>query len=94
MYWIYDIPTWLLGLLFAVASVAFAAAGVFIVHRVRPAFVNEEGWAEHVGTVLEGAFVFFGLLLALVTIAAYDNFTIAREDVANEASDPFPRVVG
>jgi hypothetical protein len=88
MYWIYDIPTSLLGLLFMVASLGFAAAGVFLAHWVRPSFVNEEeGWKEHVGTVLEGAFVFFGLLLALVIIAAYDNFTTAREDVASEASE-------
>jgi hypothetical protein len=87
MYWIYDIPPGLLGLLFMVAFIGFAAAGVFLAHRVRPSFVKEVGWAEHVGTVLEGAFVFFGLLLALVIIAAYDNFTTAREDVAGEASE-------
>jgi hypothetical protein len=76
-----------LGLLFIVVFVGFAAAGVLLVHKVRPSFVNDEGWTENVGTVLEGAFVFFGLLLALVTIAAYDNFTVAREDVAGEASE-------
>jgi hypothetical protein len=37
--------------------------------------------------VLEGAFAFFGLLLALVAIAAYDNYTDARSKTAAEASE-------
>src|SRR5438445_143199 len=86
-YWMYDLPSVVLLLLFIVFFVAFAGAGVFLVHKARPSFVNEAGWKENVGLVLEGAFVFFGLLLALVTIAAYENFTHAREDVAGEASE-------
>jgi Protein of unknown function (DUF4239) len=87
MYWIYDIPSWLLGFLFAFTFIAFAMVGVFITRNVQKYFAHEEGWRENVVIVLEGAFVFFGLLLALVAIAAYDNFTDARGKTAAEASE-------
>jgi hypothetical protein len=87
MYWIYDIPAELLGLLFAFTFASFAVAGVFITRKIRGPRVHEEGWQEHVVIVLEGAFAFFGLLLALVAIAAYDNYTDARSKTAAEASE-------
>jgi hypothetical protein len=87
MYWIYDIPTELLGLIFAFAFASFAVGGVFITRKLRGSRVHEEGWQEHVVIVLEGAFAFFGLLLALVAIAAYDNYTDARAKTATEASE-------
>lgn len=87
MYWIYDIPSWLLGLIFAFVFAFFAVVGVFGTRRIRRFFAHEEGWRENVAIVLEGAFVFFGLLLALVAIAAYENYTEAREKSATEASE-------
>lgn len=87
MYWIYDIPTELLGLLFILAFAAFAVVGVFITRRIPGPRIPEDGWREHVGILLEGAFAFFGLLLALVAIAAYDNYTDARSKTAAEASE-------
>ena len=87
-YWIYDIPLTALGALFVVVFIALSAAGVLLsrslVHKI---FVEEEGWREHVMITLEGAFVFFGLLLALVTIAVYGNYTEARARVSEEASE-------
>lgn len=68
-------------------SPSFAVAGVCITQKLRRSHVHEEGWQEHVVIVLEGAFAFFGLLLALVAIAAYDNYTDARWKTAAEASE-------
>lgn len=82
MYWIYDIPNELLGLIIVAACVVFAMAGVFFTRKLPKTFAQDEGWAEHVAIALEGAFVFFGLLLALVAIAAYEDFTDAREKTA------------
>ena len=88
LYWIYDIPLPVLGALFLAISVGLSTAGVLI---MRPwslkEFAHEEGWREHVVITLEGAFVFFGLLLALVTITAYENFRNARERVEAEAAE-------
>lgn len=71
-----------------VVFVGVAAAGVLLTRSwTRRLFAREEGWREHVVITIEGAFVFFGLLLALVTIAAYDNYAGARETVAAEASE-------
>jgi hypothetical protein len=87
VYWIYGLPSWLLGSLFCVIFVAFSAGGVLLVGpRVRKAFAGQEGWREHVSITLEAAFVFVGLLLALVALASYDNYTEARTLVSSEAS--------
>jgi hypothetical protein len=48
MYWIYDIPTELLGLLFVLASAAFAVAGVFITRRIADRRIPEDAWRKHV----------------------------------------------
>ncbi len=87
MYWIYDIRSGILGLIFAFAFVSFAMVGVFTTRKIQRYFAHEEGWREHVVIVLEGAFNFFGLLLALVAIAAYENYTESREKTAMEASE-------
>ncbi len=88
MYWIYDLPEWLLGLLFVGVFVGVAVVGVVLSRpAVRKSFAAQEGWREHVSITLEAAFVFVGLLLALITLAAYDNFADARAKVATEASE-------
>jgi hypothetical protein len=88
MYWIYDIPAWLLGVIVVGTFLTFATVGVMLTRPVAAKrFGSEEGWQEHVSIILEAAFVFIGLLMALVTIAAYDNFAEARNKVASEASE-------
>lgn len=85
--WIYDLPSWLLALIFVVVFVGFSSAGVLVVGpRIRKGVAGKEGWREHVSITLEAAFVFVGLLLALVALAAYGNFTEARSVVDSEAS--------
>ena len=87
-YWIYDIPLGLLGALFVLVFLVLSSVGVLLTRSlVHKLFIEEEGWREHVMITLEGAFVFFGLLLALVTIAAYGNFSDARARVSAEASE-------
>jgi hypothetical protein len=41
MYWIYDIPAELLGLLFAFTFASFAVAGVFITRKIQGPRVHE-----------------------------------------------------
>lgn len=87
MLWIYNVPSWLLGLLFGVVFVGFSAAGVLLAGpRIKARVAGQEGWREHVSITLEAAFVFVGLLLALIALAAYDNYTEARTVVDAEAS--------
>ena len=99
MYWIYDIPAEFLGLLFAFTFASFAVAGVFITRKIRGSRVHEEGWQEHVVIVLEGAFAFFGLLLALVpsqrmittrTLARRQQRKPRRSGLSTVSSPPTP----
>jgi hypothetical protein len=88
MYWIYNIPAWLLGILVVGAFLVFAAGGVALTRPLlQRRLGKEEGWREHASVILEAGFVFIGLLMALVTIAAYDNFAEGRNKTAAEASE-------
>lgn len=88
MYWIYNIPTLLLGVLFSVVFVGFAALGVVVTRPlVRRRFSHRQGWREHVTITVEGVSVIAGILLALVTVAVYNDYIDAREKVSEEAAN-------
>ncbi len=78
MYWIYDYPSWLIGLLFCATFVVFTWIGIFLTHVT--------GANEMVGLALSSYFVLFGLLLGLVAVATYQNYANVGNIVTNEAS--------
>jgi hypothetical protein len=78
MYWIYDYPSWVIGLLFCGAFVAFTWMGIFLTHVT--------GANEMVGLALSSYFVLFGLLLGLLAVATYQNYANVHNIVTNEAS--------
>jgi hypothetical protein len=86
-YWIYDIPTESLAVLFAVGFVGFFWAGCILLRPFLRLFVRtRSGSNEVVGYVLSCFCVFYGLLLGLLAVAAYQNYTQVEVNVANEAS--------
>jgi hypothetical protein len=86
-YWIYDIPTESMAILFAVVFVGFYWAGCILLRPVLRMFVRaREGTNEVVGNVLSCFCVFYGLLLGLLAVAAYQNYSQVESNVANEAS--------
>ena len=72
MYWIYDYPSWAIGLLFAVVFVAITWGGIFLTRATVHSWIHRQPRAnEMVGTALSSFFVLFGLLLGLVAVATY-----------------------
>lgn len=85
--WMYNLPTWLMGLLFVVVFIAFAWGGLLLIRPVvRRRFAQKEGHNEHVNFVVNVVGVFYGLLVGLVVVAAYQHYSDVQEKVAKEAT--------
>jgi hypothetical protein len=86
-YWIYEIPNWRLTLLFSAFFVGFSSVGsIFIRPRLRSILRSQPGLNDVVGNVLSCFCVFYGLLLGLLSLAAYENFNEVEKTVAREAA--------
>jgi Cache 3/Cache 2 fusion domain/Protein of unknown function (DUF4239) len=86
-YWIYDYPSWKIGTLFAVIFVAVTWAATFVLRRfLHPWFHRDRRANEMVGFVLSSYSVFYGLLIGLIAVAAYQNFGTVNDVVTREAS--------
>lgn len=86
-FWIYDIPTWQLGLLFAVLFVGITWAGILFLSPLLKLWLKgQEGINDLVGYALSGFGVFYGLLLGLLAVATYQNSTDVNATVSKEAA--------
>lgn len=87
LYWIYDIPTWLFGVL-TVGSVTLLACIGLIVMRpwIRRHLRVTDDTNEAVNAYFAGVGVFYGLLSGLVAVATWQNFDAASALISSEAS--------
>lgn len=86
-YWIYDIPTYQLMLWFAGIFIGFTWIGSIFIRPFLRLFVKSQpGLNDIVGYMLSCFCVFYGLLLGLVAMAAYQNYGTVELTVAKEAS--------
>src|SRR5664279_1464470 len=87
MYWIYDYPSWVIAVLFCSVSVAVTWAGIFIARLTVHSWLHREKRTnDMVGFALSSYFVLFGLLLGLLSVATYQNYTDLGNLVDKEAS--------
>jgi protein-S-isoprenylcysteine O-methyltransferase Ste14 len=87
MYWIYDYPSWIMGLLFVAVFVAVTWIGIFLSRATVHSWFHREPRAnEMVSLALSSYFVLFGLLLGLLAVATYQNYTNVGDIVEQEAS--------
>jgi hypothetical protein len=85
-YWIYDIPNWQLAVFISGGFVLIYWFGaIFISPILRRLVRSTAGSNDIVGYILSSFGVFYGLLLGLIAIAAYQNYTNVEEAVAKEA---------
>jgi Protein of unknown function (DUF4239) len=87
MYWIYDYPNWIIGLLFVATFVAVTWIGIFLTRATVHSWFHRETRAnEMVGLAVSSYFVLFGLLLGLLAVATYQNYSNVGDIVEKEAS--------
>src|SRR5262245_39188673 len=86
-YWIYDIPTPTLAALFAAAFVGFTWFGsIFIRPFLRPFIMGQAGANDLLGYIISCHGVYYGILLGLLAVAAYQNFGDVEKSVNQEAA--------
>ena len=86
-YWLYDVPQFRLSLLFVAVFVGFYWLGSIIVRPILRQFVKyTAGSNDIVGYVLSCFCVFYGLLLGLIAVTAYQGVSEAGANVTREAA--------
>ena len=86
-YWIYDYPSALIGALFAVVFVGVTWLGIFAFRPLVRSWIHGERNAnDMVGFAFSSFSVLYGLLLGLLAVAAYQNFSSVSDVVTKEAS--------
>ena len=86
-YWIYDYPSLSIGALFAIVFVAATWLLIITLRRFFHPWIHGERSAnDMVGFALSSFSVLYGLLVGLLAVAAYQNFSGVSDIVTKEAS--------
>ncbi|HME49298.1 DUF4239 domain-containing protein [Mycobacterium sp.] len=87
MLWIYDIPTPLFGLLCVVAFAILGIVGYYVTKPiVRMLMGPPPGHNEGVDVIIGAVTLLYGLILALIAVAVWEQFSTADTTVSQEAS--------
>lgn len=87
--WFYELPNWLMFIVVVAVALAVSWSAVFLLRPVMARLFRDEGEEGRNGLldmVLSGTGLFYGLLLGLIAVASYNNFTDAQNLADNEAS--------
>jgi hypothetical protein len=86
-YWIYDIPTWPMVGIFCVFFVGITWLGILFVRPILRAILGRHaGLNDSVGYLLGAHGVYLGVLLGLLAVAAYQNYSGVEGIIGNEAT--------
>jgi hypothetical protein len=84
-YWIYDISIWQLALMFAAVSLLYFWGGCLLARPILRRHVPSlSGANDIVGNILSCFGVFYGLLIGLIAVAAYQDFDEVGGNVSKE----------
>lgn len=87
LYWIYDLPTWLFGVLTVALFTTGSCGGLLLTRRwIREHLRISDDTNEAVNAYFAGVGVFYGLLLGLVAVATWQNFDNASALISKEAA--------
>lgn len=90
MYWIYNLPTWILAILVIGAIVGLSLLGLVATRRAaRRFFCDKDGAArnELVGDVMQSASALYGITLGLIAVGAWSASGDAEAKVGHEAAE-------
>jgi hypothetical protein len=87
MYWIYDLPNWILCVLIITVTVGLALLGLFISRPIVGRIVGASSKHNDVVSYFFAAVgVFYGLALGLIAVATWENYTEVDGVVSAEAA--------
>lgn len=85
--WMYDYPTWAMGLLFAFGAMGLSVGGMFLVRPAIHRWIHgRDKTNEMVSLNIASFSVFYGILLGLVAVGVYANYSSTADIVDREAS--------
>ena len=84
MHWLYDVPDWALGILVVGATVALTVVLFIWTRRWRHAGTRFSNDAA--GAVLNAVTLTYGIILALIAVASWDNYRAADTATEHEAA--------
>lgn len=86
-YWIYDFPSLYIGLLFAAVFSLVILSCIFLFRKTMHDWFHAESSAnDMLGFAFSSFFVLYGLLLGLLSVAAYQNYSSTSDLVTKEGS--------
>jgi Protein of unknown function (DUF4239) len=87
MYWVYDLPTWLFGVLTITVTVSIGLGGLYATRKwVRYVHGDRHSHNESVGFYLGAVCVFYGITLGLFAVATWQTYTDVETRVGEEAA--------
>lgn len=87
LYWLYDLPVWTMVALINLVFLLFTWVGAIFVRPFLKVFVwRQAGLNEVLGYLLGAHGVYFGILLGLLALAAYENFSEVDGLISREAT--------
>ncbi len=85
--WMYNYPAWEMGVLFAAGSVAGSLGGMFLVRPLFHRWIHgQDRTNEMVSLNIASFSVFYGILLGLVSVGVYADYSSTSDIVEREAS--------
>jgi hypothetical protein len=86
MLWLYDLPTWLMGLLIVGGFTALSVAGLYATRGfVRAITGPDPGHNEGVAAYIGASAVLYGIVAGLIGVAAWEQFASYDDRVTQEA---------
>ncbi len=87
MYWIYDLPNWVLGLLIVAVGSGGAVVGLLATRPFTRALLGaSDRHNDVVSWVFAGVGVFYGLALGLIAVATWEDFSACDAQVSKEGA--------
>jgi len=87
MYWVYDLPNWLFGVLTIAVTGAIGLGGLYATRKwVRRVHGDRHSQNEVVGYYLGAVCVFYGITLGLLVVATWQNYSDVETRVGEEAA--------
>lgn len=87
MFWIYDLPNWLFGVLTITVTVAIGLGGFYATRKwARRVHLEQHSHNEIVGFYLSGICLFYGITLGLLAVGTWQTYSEVDSRVDEEAS--------
>ncbi|HEY0793236.1 MAG TPA: DUF4239 domain-containing protein [Chthoniobacterales bacterium] len=87
LYWVYDLPSWLFGMLTIAVTVGIGVAGLSVTRGwARRIHGEQHSHNEIVGFYLSGVGLFYGITLGLLAVGAWQTYSEVGSQVDEEAS--------